>query len=442
LTLVAAAILLILTSLVVAGLTRGIRPEPVGPSMGTLDVRTLSDDEAQRQLSSCLAVDNANPEVAGANWVIRYARMQYQRAEQMGDDRGSVVLVATSSLGVLRCTEDQAWTVTSDEPDLRSNRTAALVIDDAPSPSCPGRFQGDSAPVVLLKTGATVTLARGRLTIDRKPGRWWTAGVQGGFVHLPLVDGSDPTRLARAGQLSYEVQVLDAKGATLPITTPAGPQGGTTTYVHEVASCADRMGHGVRPAGPAAAAEECTRLTSIVVPGLDLTAYRWVPGLDEANRQVWMSLPPDSDGVLCSLYPVRGIRFVSHGTSLEDQKGAVVAKDHLYFSLTDQGGRGIYIWTGGVLDEPVSSISYTFPNGEVAHADVSERSWILSYQTDRPFLDGRPLDRLPPVEVDVVLPSGQTLHYTIPFTSVSACAQDLPERHARDLGEKGVNDLC
>jgi hypothetical protein len=142
------------------------------------------------------------------------------------------------------------------------------------------------------------------------------------------------------------------------------------------------------------------------------------------------------------LYPVRGARFIHRGTSLEDQKAVAVPKDHLYFSLVDQGGRGIYIWTGGVLREPVSSITYTFPNGQVARAVVGERSWILSYHTDRPFLDGRPLDRLPPVEVDVVLPSGQTLHYTIPFTSVSACAQDLPERHARDLGEKGVNDLC
>jgi hypothetical protein len=39
--------------------------------------------------------------------------------------------------------------------------------------------------------------------------------------------------------------------------------------------------------------------------------------------------------------------------------------------------------------------------------------------------------------VDVVLPSGQKLHYTIPFLSSSACAQELPS----DIGN-GVNELC
>ena len=219
---------------------------------------------------------------------------------------------------------------------------------------------------------------------------------------------------------------------------PAGPEGGVTSYVHEIAGCADRAGQGVRPASAGAAAEECTRLTSTLVPGDGSTTYRWAPAYVEGDRQLWVSLPTAGDGVLCSLAPVRGVRFLSPGTSLEDQQGAAVAKDHLYFSLTDLGERGVYLWSGGVLDEPVSSITYTFPGGKVARAVVGERSWVLSYRTDRPLLDGRPLDQLPPVEVDVTLPSGRTVQHTIPFTSESACAQNLPE----STGEKGVNDLC
>jgi hypothetical protein len=38
-----------------------------------------------------------------------------------------------------------------------------------------------------------------------------------------------------------------------------------------------------------------------------------------------------------------------------------------------------------------------------------------------------------------VLPSGQKLHYTIPFTSNSACAQDLP---GKTMHDRGVNELC
>jgi hypothetical protein len=37
----------------------------------------------------------------------------------------------------------------------------------------------------------------------------------------------------------------------------------------------------------------------------------------------------------------------------------------------------------------------------------------------------------------VVLPSGQKLHYTIPFLSSSACAQELPSNL-----DKSVNELC
>lgn len=318
---VAAAVLAILTGLVVAGLTWGPRPEPAAPSMGTLDVRTLSNEEAQRRLTSCLAELADTPErelPPAADWNLRYARMQYWRVEQLGDDQGSLVVLATSAAGVLRCTEQNSE-LSSPEPDLLSS-PAALVTDDEPVLGCPGAV-GDSVPAVLLKTRPTVRMARVRLTIDREPGRWWTAGAQGGFVHLPLVDAAQPTALAEAGQLSYEVQALDAKNAPVPITYPAGPEGGATTYVHEIASCADRAGQGVRPAKPAAAAEECTRLTRIAVRNGGPTAYRWRPVLDGADRQLWLSLPPDGDGVLCSLAPVRGVRLLSHGTSLEDQQG-------------------------------------------------------------------------------------------------------------------------
>jgi hypothetical protein len=171
-----------------------------------------------------------------------------------------------------------------------------------------------------------------------------------------------------------------------------------------------------------------------VSPDLDLSPYRWVPAYDEAGQQLLICTLDRSDVLLCSLAPVRGLRLLSRA-KFRSPPEEDLTKENLYFTLADRGRRGIDIWTGGLLAEPVSSISYTFPNGEVAHAVIGEQSWILSYHSDHPFLDGRPLNRLPPVEVDVVLPSGQTQHYTIPFRPDSACAQ------LRGLADE-VNELC
>ena len=145
------------------------------------------------------------------------------------------------------------------------------------------------------------------------------------------------------------------------------------------------------------------------------------------------------DAFVCSLFPTRGVRGANPPAGVDSKQGPM-ATEELWFCLTDRGRAGVALWAGGTLSERVASITYTFPNGERATAEVLERSWVLAYETNVPFLpDGRPLNQLPPVEVDVVDADGVTTHHTIQFTAESTCAQDLPIAWP---DEPGGNDLC
>ena len=232
--------------------------------------------------------------------------------------------------------------------------------------------------------------------------------------------------------MSYQVQALDAHGSTVPIASLGSRQQGDQTYTQQLATCADQRGQGERPVSEAAGLAECRRLVSIEHPEVaDESRYGPLAVFADQNRFLAVlgsRTNPAATPFLCSLFPQRAVKGLSNGTP--DGRGgrAAVNKDQLFFSLTARAKAGVSLWAGGRLDEPVSSITYTFPDGHRAQATISGDYWVLTYRTDRPLLDSRPMTELPPVEVDVITAARKRIHYTIPFTAETACDQEFPQR--------------
>jgi hypothetical protein len=414
----AVALLLVGATLFGVGQLRSRPPEPAAPGpLGSLDVGPLAPQVARADLDLCrTGLEDEGGRTS--SWTLRSGRIQ-----RVGPAGTPVrVVLASGPAGTLRCVDGEVSDSTTETlptvPDGVDAATAtAVVIEARPSPRC-GSQPTQDGEAVLLQVGPTVRSARVRWMMDGQPGAWAGSAAEGGLVNLPVTVPSDA---AAAASLDLELQALDAGGAGVPILLAGGSRTGDDPLVTPLPTCADQAGTAERPADADRGLQECRRLTAAagmgsredvaVLDGLavfaDPTRFAMVIG----NRNLQ---------VLCSLYPARGVKVISSGSTPD-------ATRPYFFQLEGRGGDPVRLWTGGQLEPGVVGITYTFPDGQRTEALVEDGFWTVAYASAQPFLpDGRPMGQLPPVEVDLRLDDGGTRHLTIPFTSDSACDAVLP----------------
>jgi hypothetical protein len=397
-------------------------PVPAAPL--DLDVRAMTEQEINRDRTSCAAVEQSPGRVSDPT--AQYARIQHPASVDGPSSTQVRMLVDQDADQTVSCQNGS-------DPDSGGGSADGLARPTTSVPAVEvadfGTVQGDcatraSSEVTTSELYAVADpVATGRIRINRgkEAGPWQLTTPLDGLVSFPIALTGDD---AWTVPLSFDVEFLDRDGKRVTIQ-PHGATGTKTTKRQttaiETCSSLQRQPEPTitRPGSTADGKADCLAMATDGDPeGGSFPARSWKTELVVSTKTEWGAVLSDGKRRFgCSLYPTREVSRVTVDSS-------ALSTASFFFALNPIAANdGVSLWAAGRAPQDVSKITYALPGDRSVVAQIAEDGyWMLKYHVDGAELAPGSTSDWPAVVVTVERSSG-TRTYRIPFTEESMCNQ-------------------